>query len=625
MCGILGIINTKGESASSALLRSMCNAIRHRGPDDEGIIVDRMVGLGHRRLSILDLTSLGKQPMISYDGRYTIVFNGEIYNFPQLRARLQSLGIAFSSQTDTEVILYGYAIWGIDVVKELNGMFAFAIWDAKDQKLILARDRFGIKPLYITKVEDQILFSSEIKAFKCHPKFNAKVDPQGVIEYFTFQNFLSQKTLFSGVEIIPAGHIYTWSPGDSSFSNHKYWDFSFEEPQNPKNEEEYIHEFQFLFRQAVNRQLISDVEIGAYLSGGIDSGSIASVAASQLQHLKTFTCGFDLHSASGLEMNFDERQLSEYLSFILKSEHYEIVLKAGDMERILPRLTYHLEEPRVGQSYANMYIAGLASKFVKVVLSGAGGDEIFGGYPWRYYKAANNIDFNDYVNKYFDFWQRLVPDNLSEEFFKPILSNYKSYPQRELFHSIFPSEFNTPKTSEDYVNLSLYFESKTFLHGLLVVEDKLSMSYGLEARLPFLDNDLVDFGMKLPINMKLSNLKSVSRVDENDTGASGKRNIERTADGKKIIRKAMGAFVPQKILEGQKQGFSAPDASWFRGESIDFVRKKLLIGDSPIYEYLDKKTAHLLINEHLEGKQNRRLLVWSLLNFDEWCKQNIIN
>ena len=621
MCGIVGIINTSTKAVSESVLRAMTSAMLHRGPDDHGTYINKNIGLGHRRLSILDLSPLGKQPMISNDHRYVLTFNGEIYNFRELRAELETAGFQFTSTSDTEVLLYGYAHWKEALVSRLNGMFAFAIWDNQTKELFIARDRYGIKPLYICQTSSSILFASEIKAFIPHPEFKVTVDKDALIEYFTFQNFLSEKTLFQGVHLVPAGHYLKLKDGSGTFEKTQYWDFDFQEPTVIKTEAEYVEELRHLFRQSVGRQLVSDVEVGAYLSGGIDSGSIASVASTQLDHFKTFTCGFDLHSANGLEMAFDERELAEYLSYVLKSEQYEIVLKAGDMERILPRLTYHLEEPRVGQSYPNMYIAGLASKFVKVVLSGSGGDEIFGGYPWRYYKAAQNQDFDEYAAKYYQFWQRLVPDNSRTSFFSPLERPDAAANCTALFRSIFPQGTSLPRRPEDYINLSLYFEAKTFLNGLLIVEDKLSMSHSLETRLPFLDNDLVDFAMKLPVSMKLNNLQEVLRIDENDVGPNGKTQFQRSSDGKHVLRKAMSSFVPKKILEGKKQGFSAPDASWFRGESIEFVQRKLLRKDSPIYEYLDQETVHELVADHLDGRQNRRLLVWSLLNFNEWCHQ----
>ena len=351
----------------------------------------------------------------------------------------------------------------------------------------------------------------------------------------------------------------------------------------------------------------------------MDSGSITAVAAKQLPYIRTFTCGFDLTSASGLELGFDERNTAEYMSYLFKTEHYEIVLKAGDMERILPRLTWHLEEPRVGQSYPNFYTAQLASKFVKVVLSGAGGDELFGGYPWRYYRAVVNDNFEDYIDKYYLFWQRLIPNRDIHKVFKPVWGDVQNVWTRDIFKNVFKTQTNL-NTPEDYINQSLYFEAKTFLHGLLVVEDKISMANSLETRVPFLDNDLVDFAMKVPVNLKLKNLTEVLKINENEQADKKEKYYKKTKDGKLILRKVMQNYIPEKITGAVKQGFSSPDASWFKGESINYV-KDILYNNAGIYDYMDKTAVLNLVNEHLEGKQNRRLFIWSLLNFEWWLEK----
>jgi len=400
-----------------------------------------------------------------------------------------------------------------------------------------------------------------------------------------------------------------------------YWDFHFCEPDQPLDEQEYLEELDRLFIQAVSRQLVSDVDVGSHLSGGIDSGSITAIAARQLPYIKTFTCGFDLHSASGVELGYDEREAAEFMSYKFKTEHYEMVLKAGDMERVLPKLAWHLEEPRVGQSYPNYYLAQLASKFVKVTLSGAGGDEIFAGYPWRYYRAAVNNSFDSYVDKYYGFWQRLLPNGSAKNVFAPVWDKVSDVSTRDIFSSVFDTHANALTKPEDYINHSLYFEAKTFLHGLLVVEDKLSMAHSLETRVPFLDNDLVDFAMRVPTKFKLGNLSEIMRLNENDPGAKTSRYFQKTNDGKLILRKMMEKHIPLEVTAREKQGFSAPDASWFKGESIDYVRRKLYQGQPRIYEYLDKSAVQKLVGEHLEGKENRRLLIWSLLNLENWCEQ----
>ena len=625
MCGICGIFNLNGEPVSPVNLRKMTDAVSHRGPDGEGFYIDSFVGLGHRRLAIIDLSPAGHQPMLTRDGHFSLIYNGEIYNFQELRIELESLGYQFRSRTDSEVVLNAYVEWGSDCVNRFNGMFAFAIWDKTRQELCLARDRYGIKPLYYTFADGHFLFASEQKAILTHPSVRKEIDLEALLEYFTFQNLFTDRTLLKRIKLFPAGCWAKIPLGTAidQISITRYWDFNFHEPEQRASEEEYIEELDRLFRQAVNRQLVSDVDVGAYLSGGMDSGSITSVAATQLPYIKTFTCGFDLNSASGLELGFDERDKSEFMSYLFKTEHYEMVLKAGDMERVLPHLAWHIEEPRVGQSYPNYYVAQLASKFVKVVLSGAGGDELFGGYPWRYYRAMVNADFEQYIDKYYLYWQRLIPNKTIHEIFRPVWDDVKHVWTRDVFRDVFQKKIEDLSTPDDYINHSLYFEAKTFLHGLLVIEDKLSMAHSLETRVPFLDNDLVDFAMQIPVSLKLGQIEEVMRINENEPGKL-KKYFEKTRDGKLILRKVMEKYIPKEITDAVKQGFSAPDASWFKGDSIDYVKSKLYNSNAHIYEYLDQSAVKKLLDEHLRGEVNRRLFIWSLLNFEWWLRKYLV-
>ncbi len=620
MCGIVGILHTLGEPASEDALRAMTTALAHRGPDGEGIYKDGNLGLGHRRLAILDTSSAGHQPMHGGEGRFTISFNGEVYNFRELRVELEALGHRFRSCGDTEVVLHAFMQWGPPCVERFNGMFAFAVWDQVERRLFLARDRYGIKPLYYAAKGPLFLFGSEPKAILTHPASSGQIDSTALLEYFTFQNIFTDRTLFEGIRLFPAG-CWAWiSEGveTARLEPHRYWDFAFDEPESPASEEEYVEELDRLFRQAVQRQLVSDVEVGCYLSGGMDSGSITAIAAAELPYIKTFTCGFDMHSVSGMELAFDERVAAEHMSYLFKTEHYEMVLKAGDMERVLPSLTWHLDEPRMGQSYPNYYAAQLAGKFTKVVLAGTGGDELFAGYPWRYYRTAGSRDFESYVDEYYLHWQRLIPNRSIQDVFRPIWPEVQQVWTRDIFRDVFATRNVELSRPEDYINHSLYFEAKTFLHGLLVIEDKLSMAHGLETRVPFLDNDLVDFAMRVPTRMKLANLGEVLRLDENEPGRKSNKYFQKTSDGKILLRRMMERHIPKKITQAAKQGFSAPDATWFKGDSIDFVRRRLLTRSARIYDYFDYESISGLVGEHLDGKRNRRLLIWSLLTFENW-------
>jgi asparagine synthase (glutamine-hydrolysing) len=659
MCGIVGALSLSRPSINIDYIKPMTDKILHRGPDDAGYLFfhtgtrhnkrisffqnvtdqhyqsvtdflpsiesasiqrelkahDYDLCMGHRRLSILDISYLGHQPMSDLSKNIWIAYNGEIYNFKELRDELQQLGHKFKSHTDTEVIIYAYIEWGIESIQKFNGMFAFSLYDNLKKKFYLVRDRYGIKPIYYHITPDQtIVYASEVKSILEYKEYTPDLDKEALLEYFTFQNIFTNKTLYQDISLLEAGHYLEIDLVSQQIEKQQYWDFDFSQPETVKDEREYIEELDRLFNQAVHRQLIADVQVGSYLSGGMDSGSITAIAAQYLPWLQTFTVGFDLSSASGMELGFDERAKSEYMSYKFKTEHYEMVLKSGDMERCMQNFAYHLEEPRVGQSYPNYYAAKLASKFVKVVLSGTGGDELFAGYPWRYYRAVNNTSFDAYIDKYYGFWKRLIPNKEIHNIFSPIKDETAHVWTQDIFAQVFKTPVHN-QSAEEYINHSLYFEAKTFLHGLLVVDDKLSMAHSLETRVPFLDNDLVDFAQKVPVQYKLNNLTQVLEMNENELG-----KLQKTNDGKMILRKAMSKYIPTEIHQAVKQGFSSPDNSWFKGESIDFVKSKLLNKHALIYRYMDRASTQKLIHEHLNGQANRRLFIWSLLNFEEWCE-----
>ncbi len=601
MCGIAGILNINRQPVAHSQIKAMTDSISHRGPDGEGQYIDECLGLGHRRLAVIDLSSAGHQPMQTQDTNLTITYNGEIYNFKELRASLESLGYRFHSNTDTEVVLNAYAEWGHKCVDRFNGMFAFAIWDKKERKLFLARDRYGIKPLYYYYQNNSFIFASEIKAIIASGLYVPKIDKEGLVEYMTFQNFFTDKTIFQDIKMLMPGHNgYIGLSG--YFEKSKYWDFNFFQPIK-MTEGDAIEETDRLFKQAVQRQLISDVPVNSYLSGGIDSGAITMIASKLIPNMKTFTIGFDLSSASGIELSFDERAKAEHISYLAKTEHYEMVLKAGDMERCMSKYVSHLEEPRVGQSYPNFYAAKLASKFGKVVLSGAGGDELFGGYPWRYLYTDKPKSFDDFIDSYYAKWQRLIPNATLKDLFEPIWDDVKHVWTRDIFADIFKDIKKSYLDEQDCINYSLYLESKTFLHGLLVVEDKLSMAHSIESRVPFLDNDLVDFSQKVPNNLKITS--QFNTVNENDLQSKHAA----AAGGKLILRKTLSKYLDDQIVNNKKQGFSSPDASWFRGESIDYVQKELK-KDLPFF---NKKIISNILEQHISQAKNNRLAIWSVL------------
>jgi asparagine synthase (glutamine-hydrolysing) len=622
MCGIAGIFNQNGAPVSLDLLKRMTDSIAHRGPDGEGHFIQGPVGLGHRRLAIIDLTPAGKQPMIDRSGEIVLVYNGEIYNFLELRQELEALGHTFQSRSDTEVLLYAYKQWGEACVERFNGMFAFALFDKKRKHLFLARDRYGIKPLYWYFKDGVFIFASEIKAILEHPSVRRVVCLPALNEYFTFQNILTDLTLFEGIRLLSPACTLTLSLNTAPTPViTRYWDYQFQ-PEDQFTEKECEDQLYALFVKAVKRQLVSDVPIGSYLSGGMDSGSIVAIARQNLGRLMTFTGGFDLSSASGLELGFDERANSELLSNLLKTEHYEMVMHAGDMEHIMPELIWHLEDLRVGQCYPNFYVARLAGKFVKVTLSGMGGDELFGGYPWRYYIGLNGGSADDYYKNYYSFWQRLVPDEEKGRLFNDkTYRQVKDYSTFDVFREVFKNRLAL-KTKEDLLSASLYFELKTFLPGLLLVEDKVSMAHSLETRVPFLDNELVDYALQIPGKMKLGNWDKSISIDEN---LPAKKILyeRKTSEGKTILRRAMSRIIPSEITRRNKQGFSAPDASWFRGESIDYVNKLICNPQARIYEFLTPEYVLKQFEEHCSGRRNHRLFIWSIVCTEHWLHQFI--
>jgi len=621
MCGILGIYNLDKSDVDLNLLFSMGRKMSHRGPDGEGHFLQNEIGLFHNRLAILDPSDKGKQPMTSKNGDWVVVFNGCIYNFKELRSTLAKRGYKFNTETDTEVICEGLSYEGINYIHRFNGMFAIAAWNTKTKQLHLCRDRYGIKPLYYWFNGKTLVFSSEIKGIIEHPDYSIDVDLNALNEYFTFQNIFSFNTLFKGVNMLPPANKVIVCNKTNKIEHNSWWDYDFSVTDKSLTFLESKKKLKNLFENAVERQMIADVPVGSYLSGGMDSGSITAIASKKVERLSTFTCGFDMSEATGRETNFDERRDAEIMSNHMKTEQFEQVINAGDIRWSLPKLVYHLEDLRVGMSYPNYYISRLASKFVKVCLQGTGGDELFGGYPWRYYKVYDSLSREDFFNQYYEFWQRLVPKKEKQDLFrKEVFEKINLDAPREVFERVFL--FNDKlkyKTPQDHINNSLYFEIKTFLPALFLVGDKLSMAHALEERFPFMDNDLVEYAMKVPVEYKLGNLKSeIDRIDENLE--SKKRLYQEYDDGKNILRKAMETYLPKKVLHRTKQGFSPPDESWYRGENAEYIKELLLDSSTVSTKYINRDYIKKIINEHLHESKNHRLLIWSFMNFEWWCR-----
>jgi asparagine synthase (glutamine-hydrolysing) len=623
MCGIAGAVRLDGSSVNPRELRLMGDALAHRGPDGDGFHTDGPVGLAHRRLAIIDLSDAGRQPMFSADGQVALVYNGEVYNFRDLRREYAQRGYAFRSRTDSEVLLAGYLLDGIDFVRRCNGMFAFALWDARIRRLFLVRDRYGIKPLYTARRGSTLLFGSEVRALLAHPEGRAGLDPAAMVEYFTFQNLLGQHTLFEGVSLLDPGTIASIDPDEGAravLHRRRYWDFDFSRPDASLTAHDAEAQTLAAFTRAVDRQMVSDVPVGSYLSGGMDSGSIAAVAARSLPRLSTFTCGFQVQGVEGVEAGYDERTAAEAMAARFGTEHFEQVIAPADLPATLPAVVRHLEDLRVGMSYPNYLAARLASKFVTVCLSGAGGDELFGGYPWRYYKVFRAGGREAFLDGYYAYWQRLVKDGDRAAFFQPgVLAATDPDGPRQAFRKMFTDNpalgYDTP---EDLVGNTLWFEAKTFLHGLLIVGDRLAMAHSLEERVPFLDDDLVALAQRIPVNLKLGNFERFKAMSDDE--ARRFLGYVETDDGKQVLRHAMAHLIPRETIERRKQGFSAPEESWARGPNRAFVERMLLSSDTVSAEWIRPEYVREVVRRHMDGRENHRLLLWSLLSFEEWCR-----
>ena len=637
MCGIAGMYHLQRKPVPAHCLKKMCDVMRYRGPDDEGYVFFDVrdepyksegywaekgpelpstesleewrrlfsgngvynLALGHRRLSIIDPSPAGHQPMSNRANGIWVTYNGEIYNYRELRRDLQEKGHRFFSNTDTEVLIHLYEEYGCDAINHLNGMFAFALWDGGRNRLFLARDRYGIKPLYYAIVDQVLYFASEIKAILQVPNVRAKLNYQALNDYFTFQNTFENLTLFEDINLLQPGH-YLVLQGER-ISEEAYWDFSFDDGVD-QGSAFYSTRMRQIFESVIERQMLSDVPLGSYLSGGLDSGSITAFASKKKDRLMTFTGGFDVATAVSIEGYFDERDKAELVSSKYGTEHYQMVIHAGDLQWALPRVVYHSEDLRMGMSYPHYYLSRLASKFVKVVLAGAGGDETLCGYPWRYDLLKECHSARQFEETAFGYWSRLVKEQEKEHFFsrrtRHEIGDHSSF---ESFRKVLGG---TPNGNP--IKKALYFDAKTFLHGILVIEDKLSMAHSLESRVPFLDNELVDFTTKVPTAHLLND--SWCEAAKSDINLSGKY----------ILREAMQGILPKEIIENRKQGFSAPEQSWYMQQLVQYIRDMILCERSLDRGYFQKDYIERMLDEHIQGKANHRLLIWSLLSFEWW-------
>lgn len=585
MCGITGIFCPAGAPADEALLHRMTSLLTHRGPDGEGYWSEGPIALGHRRLSILDLSERGTNPMAANDTRIRITYNGELYNMSELRAALQAKGYVFQSQTDTEVVVNMYQEYGTAALEQFDGMFAFAIWDGRSGQLVLARDRFGVKPLFFTEIGGRVLFASEIKAFLAEPRFQAVPDPIGVSQQLSFMGLLGDRTVFRNVNLLEPGQVMTFSAQSST--RRTYWSLS-PSLRSDISDATWSDRIDTVFSASVLRQMQSDVPLSSYLSGGLDTSAVTSVALAQQTEMHTFTCGFQLpEGASGLEKYFDETLPSRETAELLGTSHHELLLGPEAMTSTIDKLAWHLEEPRAGISYQNFLTAGMVSRDhgLKVILSGVGGDELFGGYHWRI-GAAAALPVEEFETTFYNHACRLLSDDrknsiLNDDFKEQI----GDYTPRDDFNKLVGRSSHLPSGER-----ALHFEFYSFLQSLLLVEDKLSMAHSLESRVPFLDNALVDLAFSIPLAQNL-----------------------RQGQGKALLRAALARRLPAAVLNRRKQGFTPPDRTWYQTVHKDFLFDRLLSNSGVLGELFNLSAIETVLTEHVDGQKDHRFLIWSLL------------
>lgn len=627
MCGICGFSFTSQSSEGHLeRLRTMMASLAHRGPDDSGSYIGEGIALGHQRLSIIDLSAHAKQPMEAAQGRYRITFNGEIYNFLELRQQLVGRGHKFKTSSDTEVILHLFIEEGPQCLQKLNGMFAFAIWDEKERTLFVARDRFGIKPLYYVSNPQSFAFASEIKALLAGSFATPSVNTSSLADYLTFQFCLGEKTLFDQVKKLLPGHWLTLHNGE--VTTHKYWDLNFE-IDTFHTEEYFSHQLMRLLEDSIRLQLRADVPVGSHLSGGVDSSTVACLAGSLMgEPIHTFTGAF----TEGKQ--FDETAYARLVAKQINSLHHEVFPGEKDFISILPKLIYHLDEPVAGPGvFPQYFVSKLASENVKVVLGGQGGDEIFGGYT-RYLIAylekciKGGIEGTQFDNKYVVTFESILPNLGQLQGYKPLLkyfweSGLFEDPDTRYFRLIdrsrevhdfiapecftgrsgyspfqeFQNLFNDP-TCKSYINQMTRFDLKTLLPALLQVEDRTSMAVSLESRVPLLDHRIAELAASMPPMVKFKGGRT-----------------------KHVFRQVVQHVIPQEILDRKdKMGFPVPLNLWYqKGPVRDFI-KDILLGKTARNRglYNVQRVEAMLDQERAFGRG-----IWGLLCLELWFKTYI--
>jgi len=633
MCGFVGIATTDPNRDVSYQLQlaAMNDSLAHRGPDEQGVKIFRtpraLVAMGHRRLSIVDLQT-GGQPMANEDRSVWIVYNGEVYNHVEVRQELESKGHTYRTRSDTETILHAYEQWGTECVHRLNGMFAFLIWDTKSETLFAARDRLGIKPFYFAQLDRTLLCASEAKALLAsgwiEPRINLNVLP----EYLAFGATYGAETLFQRVCKLLPGHWLLWKNGKLQIS--QYWDVPAPETNGRHlGVQEYAEEFMSLFEDSVKKQLMADVPLGVFLSGGLDSSSIAAVMAKHITgKLKTFSVGFE-------QRGFNEFSYARKVASMLGAEHHEVVLNEQSFQAMIPESIWHHDEPiRFASSISLYAVAKLARQHVKVVLTGEGSDELFAGYD-KYWAVLWNLKWGPLYERLFPAWFRNrcvratlwnwpLPLNVKKKLGHTFL-NHSMHVDEIVFDNFFaviPTRLRGTLLTTDaakqlvgidaYCNCRRYFYSrsernqlerllyldqKTYLVDLLSKQDKMSMAASIESRVPFLDHRLVEFAASVPAQYKVC----------------GRRV-------KYLVKRAMKGILPKSVLTRDKMGFPVPLRYWLRRASYPMARSILLSEASKARAILNTEFVQKVLEEHRHGARDHTERLWNLINFELWAR-----
>jgi asparagine synthase (glutamine-hydrolysing) len=618
MCGIAGLAYLDGSrDVDKNTIIGMARLLAHRGPDEEGFYVKKNVGLGFRRLSIIDLKT-GHQPLSNEDGSVWIVFNGEIYNFIELRKNLEAQGHQFKTNTDTEVIVHLFEQKGGDCVRYLRGMFAFAIYDDRGKKLFCARDRFGIKPFYYHLDSDKFQFGSELKVVPRSDRNRKEINLSALDDYFAYGHILGEKTIYKDTKKLRPGHVLELDLVKKEHKIWRYWDIQFE-PDYSKNEKEWCEEIDSALTESVEEHLVSDVPLGAFLSGGIDSSSVvALMSRAAREPVKTFSIGFK-------EQSFNELAFAKEIAKLYKTEHHERLVEPESVD-LLPKLVEAFDEPFADSSaIPTYYVSQFAREYVKVVLSGDGGDELFAGYNW--YTNAKILFKSSILPHLINgvLWRSLyqvIPSaafgkgisyHLSKEknllgahftvFTQPERQNlYKPDFWREIKETpaeLYKEEILRRSASSDFLSQLQSLDMRTYLvDDILTKVDRASMQNSLEVRVPILDHKFAELIFKIPSGLKLKGYQK-----------------------KYIFKKAMSQYLPQRVICHKKQGFALPLSLWFKKELRSYIYDRLTSNGARVSEYLNPGYVRTVMNNHLKGMRDLNEKIWTILFLDAWLEK----